>query len=304
MPFWPKKNYTMGVINFTPDSFSDGGFHLDRRALISTFEKFQSFDPDVIFDLGMESTAPMNAPISEEEERDRFHDALAVLNEENLLARINILSIDTYKIENFAYYYRILKKKFPHLKLIWNDVSGVFDQSVQNFLRQHPEVVYVYNSTRISSRDILHRHPELAHFNPKIVEEIGDSFKRVHQWFKENHVIENLILDPGLGFSKTSQENWLILNSLNFLKLFLEKEGIYVPLLFGLSKKSFMRAPFKELSLIDSHLDLKIESEALHFHCLLLILKTGLKNPLFFRVHDEKILFKAKLFIEFSPHGA
>lgn len=94
------ESHTMGVINLTPNSFSDGGKFLELESLISTVESFKQY-PDLIFDFGFESTAPMNKAIDAMIEKSRMMSFLNQISQIDLSNRW--ISIDTYQLSNFLF---------------------------------------------------------------------------------------------------------------------------------------------------------------------------------------------------------
>jgi dihydropteroate synthase len=198
----------MGVMNITPDSFSDGGeYDLSRLSL-----------PVDAWDVGAESTAPMNASISAEEEWKRFEPHLDVL------MKVPMLSVDTYHPETIY--------RFANLRnnLIWNDISGKFDEHVENFLSLDKSFHYVFCHNLAPTRELSGRHMDYV---------TGTSLNSLVDYFRGfRH--PRVIHDPCLGFSKTFEENWMILE--NFGEL--QRRVGHDRWLVGFSRKSFLRKKF------------------------------------------------------------
>ena len=183
----------MGVINITPNSFSDGGLHLDKPQLLHTFDNFLKI-PGLIIDVGFESTAPMNNPISALTEKERFNFFLSFL-QENPTLPLSSLSIDTYKTENFTYFYQEIKKLYPDIKIIWNDVSGVLDSDLERILQTYTDVDYIFTFTRIPDRTQVLEHMKfLLKTNNDLIQESFLSFKSAYQWFSERNLEKREIL--------------------------------------------------------------------------------------------------------------
>lgn len=195
-------------MNITPDSFSDGG-EIDVSRL--------SFSCDA-WDVGAESTAPVNSPIDAEEEWKRLEPFLPSL------LKIPVLSLDTYHPET------IFKMASLRNNLIWNDVSGKFDKDVENFLSLDSSFQYVFCHNLAPSRELSGRHMDYA---------TGTTLEGLKEFFwGRRH--PRVIFDPCLGFSKAYEENWMILENLGKL----QKMVGHNRWLVGFSRKSFLRKKF------------------------------------------------------------
>lgn len=207
----------MGVMNVTPDSFSDGG---DLTSLDLFSEKLESFGTIDALDIGAESTAPKNKSISEEEEWERLKIFLPMLRTLN-----SALSIDSYKPETVFKVVRWWKDNKLHFPLIWNDVSGKFDEAANEFLKAYPSFRYVFCHNLAPSRELTSKHMDF------VSEELN-----LRDYFLP-HKKENVIFDPCLGFSKTYEQNWWILE--NFGEL--QRDIDWNHWLIGFSRKSFLQ---------------------------------------------------------------
>lgn len=259
----------------TPNSFSERG--------ISRLQSFLD-RPEVIIDVGFESTAPMNKPISAEEEMERFENFLVL--SKNFQFEGRVLSFDTYRPLNFL----TMKKRFSDVhqncRFIFNDVSGVIDDDLMGAMKTDGDFLFVYSCAHIPSRDRVHDHMSFL-TDDDAVADCLESFKQAWGRFKQEQLTERLILDPGFGFSKSYDQNWSLINRFNELVSGLVNAGIDAPLLIGLSKKSFLRKALKTESFE--------ESEHLHFKCMVDLLKTK-ALPLLFRVHNPEIVALARRF--------
>lgn len=216
----------MGVMNITPNSFSDGG-ELDTLAKIRS--KLTSFGLIHALDIGAESTAPKNDSIQWTEEWARWQLVLPLL--ENLSCH---LSADTYHPETIFELVKIWKdQKIPY-ELYWNDVSGKFDDHVRDFLKEGNRFHYIYCHNRAPTRELSGKHMDYVTKDEGHLEEELEDFFRPH-------LHERVIFDPCLGFSKTYDENWYLLNKFaEFQKLIKHERW-----LLGLSRKSFLRKKFQ-----------------------------------------------------------
>lgn len=268
---------TLGVINRTPNSFSDHGQSLNPQHLKLQLKSFLE-DPTVIVDVGFESTAPMNQAVSPEEELSRFEnfkEASKDFSFEN-----KFISFDTYKVQNFLLMTDAFKALHPKAYFIFNDVSGVLDNELKEALLKFKDqnFYYIYTFAHIPSRDQVLNHMKFLHPERDVITEASLAFKKAYDWFKSFQMEDKLILDPGFGFSKTFEQNWELINHWSELE---SKTSLDVPILVGLSKKSFLKKA------LETHPELGLEG--LHQKCIQDIQKASKRN-LLFRVHDPKIM--------------
>lgn len=209
----------MGVINLTPNSFSDGG----ETSLTNLQKKISEFGKVDAIDIGAESTAPMNASVSWETEWERLLPVLPVLRNFS-----GALSFDTYHPETVEEILKWYLNEGLTQKLIWNDVSGKFDSYVWDFLSLNPNFSYVFCHNLAPSRELSGRHMDYVDPNLSL-EALKDYF------YPRKH--PQVIFDPCLGFSKSYEQNWSILNNLIVLKELVNHDHW----LIGFSRKSFFR---------------------------------------------------------------
>lgn len=213
----------MGVLNVTPDSFSNGGKFLSPILAIEHTYKMVEEGADII-DIGGESSRPGSDPVSIEEEVNRV---LPII--EALIDNISVpLSIDTYKS-------KVAQKVLKLGVEIVNDISG---------LRSDPEmgkIISEYKAFVI----IMHMKgtPKNMQDNPyydNLLEEIIEFFNRQIQFAVNSGIQKNrIILDPGIGFGKRIADNFVLLNSLQKLA------DLGYPMLVGPSRKSFIGLTLK-----------------------------------------------------------
>ena len=246
----------LGVINITPNSFSDGGLNLDPDFLLNTLHFFSS-NKKLIWDIGAESTAPMNSKISQEEELNRFRYFFNLIKEKKMKLP-KVISIDTYKFDVMKEVYFEIKKLSPKTQIIFNDVSGVVDDELLSFLSNYKDLAYVYCFTKNVGRENVHDHMKNVKASEDIVMEMMESFYRVSSLFKIHHLENELILDPCFGFSKTLDENWKIIDDFSRVLKIKKQMKLNHPILIGVSKKSFIH------KLIDSN-NPKEDSEFIHY---------------------------------------
>lgn len=208
----------MGVINVTPDSFSDGGRFFDHRDAVNHARALVAGGADIL-DIGGESTRPYSEPVSLEEELRRVIPVIEAITAELPVP----ISIDTYKAE-------VARAALAAGASLINDISALrFDPDLA-LLAAQAGVPVVLMHMQGTPRD-MQRHP---HYDDLIGE--IKAFFRERLAYAVSHGIprDHVILDPGIGFGKTFQHNLEIINRLDaFLDL-------GCPLLIGPSRKAFI----------------------------------------------------------------
>ena len=215
---FPRPAMVMGIINVTPDSFSDGGRYLDAKAAIEHALRLLEQGAEII-DVGGESTRPRATPVDEAEELRRV---LPVVEE--LAGKINIpISIDTMKPG-------VARAALDAGASIVNDVAANRQDDAMWRAVADAKAGYV----------CMHMQgvPQTMQMNPTyldVVEEVEKFFfERILRLNDCGVASEQIILDPGIGFGKTPGHNLQLLGALRrFTKL--ER-----PLLLGVSRKSFI----------------------------------------------------------------
>jgi dihydropteroate synthase len=202
----------MGVLNITPDSFSDGGQFMAPERALAQARRMIAEGADII-DIGAESTRPYGAqPVSAEEERQRLQPVLA-----DLIALGTPVSIDSMKSG-------IVSWALGLGAALANDVWG---------LQRDPEMAKVV-AGRGAPVVVMHNR-ERADAGIDIMQDIAAFFERsldiaVRAGIPENHIV----LDPGIGFGKTPEQSMTVLARLDQLR------GFGLPLLVGASRKKFI----------------------------------------------------------------
>jgi dihydropteroate synthase len=208
----------MGILNVTPDSFSDGGFFFDLDKALAHARKMLEEGADVI-DIGGESTRPGSKPVSEDEELRRVIPVIQELSKET----DKPISIDTYKS-------RVAEKAIEAGAQIINDVSGL--KADKDMAR-----IAAANRTPIIINHIKgqpHNMPERPSYGDLISEVMLDLRHSIDLAAKSGIKEDEIIIDPGIGFGKTVQHNLEILNRLE------EFKGLERPMMVGTSRKSFI----------------------------------------------------------------
>lgn len=208
----------MGILNLTPDSFSDGGQWTDEKALEERIEQLLSEGADII-DVGGESTRPFAEPVSVAEELQRVIPAIKAIRRRSDIP----ISIDTTKAV-------VARAALDTGATIINDISA---------LRQDAAMLAVVQSFA-GQVVIMHMQgtPGDMQHNPQysdVVEEINAFFTERIAWMEANGVDRSrIIVDPGIGFGKTLEHNLAILRNIPTFK----QHGC--PVLIGHSRKSFL----------------------------------------------------------------
>ena len=207
--------HVMGILNVTPDSFSDGGQYVAVENAVSRAADMLS-DGAAIIDVGGESTRPGADPVSLQEEKDRVVPVIQAITREFPDA---LVSIDTYKPE-------VAEAALAAGAHIVNDVTG---------LRHFPETADVAAS-HDAALILMHSVGEPGDLtSPRpyndVTAEVRDSLSRSIHTATEAGV-EQVVVDPGFGFGKSTPENYRLVNEIGEL-LALER-----PVLLGVSRKS------------------------------------------------------------------
>ena len=210
----------MGVLNVTPDSFSEQGIYFDRRAAVARGLEIEREGADLL-DIGGESTRPGAQPVEAAEELDRTIPVIEALRRKGL--RIPI-SIDTTKTA-------VADRALGAGAEIVNDVSGLrFDPALAQVVRDH-QAALVLMHLRGTPRT-MQNLPPVKNLLPGIRRGLSASIRRaLEAGIKKRQIV----IDPGIGFGKDAGQNFEILKGLPSLI------PLGYPILVGPSRKSFLR---------------------------------------------------------------
>jgi len=206
----------MGIVNVTPDSFSDGGKHLASEAAIAYARRLIDDGADIL-DIGGESTRPGAAPVSEQEELDRVLPVIEGLDDINIP-----ISIDTYKPE-------VMRAALAAGASMVNDV---------NALQAERALEWVANTS--AAVCLMHKQgaPQNMQLQPQYRQLIAEVSSFLSERIAAAEAVgisgERLIVDPGFGFGKTLEHNLALLKNLHEFAL------LGIPVLAGLSRKSML----------------------------------------------------------------
>lgn len=260
----------MGILNATPDSFSDGGNYNEVDAALRHINKMVSEGAHII-DVGGESTRPGSESIAVQQELDRV---LPILEKAIPQYPDTFFSIDTTK-------YRVAEEALKLGTHIVNDISG---------LQKEPrlaELCAAYDAGYI----LMHSQgdPKTMQDNPRyddVVNDIYLFFREKVDWAKEQG-LQHIILDLGIGFGKTLQDNLDLLANLDTF------QNLGCPMMVGASRKSMIGDILNGRS-VDDRL---IGTVAVHYHALL-------NGATLLRVHDVKeAVDSVKVFEALSAEG-
>lgn len=212
--------YLMGILNITPDSFSDGGLYNDLNKAIDHYRELVQNGADII-DIGGESTRPYSCMVQPQEEQNRV---LPVIEKIREFDKSTILSIDTRNAST-------ARKALELGADIINDVSATeWDSEMTNVAIEHKCPIILCHAS--ASPDVMQNHTEYK----DVVEDIFNYFcKKIDLLTFLGIEKHNIILDPGIGFGKTTSQNFDIINRLE------EFKTLGCPVLIGHSRKKFIR---------------------------------------------------------------
>lgn len=213
-----QRTHIMGILNITPDSFSDGGDYFDRDKAVERALHMEREGADII-DIGGESTRPGAEKVSSEEEARRVIPVI-----EKLINKLSIpISIDTYKSQ-------IAEKALKAGAAMINDISGLrFDKTMAELAAKYQVPVVVMHIKGTPKN--MQRNPVYKNLFREIRNYLTESIDiAVHAGIAKN----SIIVDPGIGFGKTGDDNLRLISRLSYF------HSLACPILVGVSRKSFI----------------------------------------------------------------
>ena len=248
-----KRPLVMGILNITPDSFSDGGKYLDFSDAIKRAHAMIEEGVDII-DIGGESTRPGSDPVSIDEELKRIIPIIEALKRDSNIA----ISVDTYKPA-------VMKEVIDMDVAMINDVYALTQPGAIDVIKKSEVGICLMH---------MQGTPKTMQINPtykNVVSEVQLFLKgRAEMLISEGIDQSRIILDPGFGFGKTFEHN------IEMLKKLESFQSLKFPLLVGLSRKSFIRKILNGEH--DDHLSGSISAAIF----------SVLKGAKILRVHDVK----------------
>ena len=208
----------MGVLNATPDSFSDGGKFFNNRSATKQIKKLLKSGAQII-DLGGESTRPGAKNIPPHEEWKRIKGKINNLNNKKCL-----ISLDTRK--SF-----VIKKSLPYKPGLINDVSGLsYDKEMLELLKKYRIPFVIHH---------MQGNPKTMQNNPNyknVLLDIYDYFEEKIKLIREKKIKHNnIILDPGIGFGKNLKHNITLISKISIF------HSLGFPIMLGVSKKRYIK---------------------------------------------------------------
>jgi dihydropteroate synthase len=265
---WQHRPLVMGILNVTPDSFSDGGRYLDPEAALDRALEIEAQGADIL-DLGGESSRPGSIPVTPEVELGRV---LPVLRQ--LQGRLAIpLSIDTWKAA-------VAEAALAEGAEIVNDISaGRWDAALWPVVgRSRAAYVLMHALAQPGSKPVEPSYADVGG-------EVGDFLRKYLARAEENGIaLESMVCDPGFGFGKTLNHNLALMRDLS------EFKALRRPLMVGLSRKSFLK-------LIGG-------SESLAITHDLALIWAAARGAAIWRVHDVPAALRAARVVAALGRGA
>lgn len=210
------KPHVMGILNVTPDSFSDGGQHYQRdRAVERALQMMQ--EGATIIDIGGESTRPGASAVALQEEIDRVVPVVEMLSQYPI-----VLSIDTSQPE-------VMRAAVQAGAHIWNDVRALTrPQALETAAELNIPVIIMHMRGEPTTMN------SLAEYDDVTEEVIQELQQRIDAALAAGILPEKIMIDPGFGFAKDAKHNFKLLNELYRLNT------LGYPILSGLSRKRFI----------------------------------------------------------------
>jgi len=226
-----KKTLIMGVLNVTPDSFSDGGLYIDLKKAVSRARQIFEEGADII-DIGGESTRPGSEPVSVNEEIKRV---VPVIKEIKKILPNVLISIDSYKSD-------VVRQALLEGASIVNSLGGfLFDEKLTGVVKKFDVPIIIYH---------IKGKPKTMQQEPVY----KDVIKDIMGFFREQIKIgvskglkrEQFLVDPGIGFGKTVEQN------LEIIKRLSEFRSLKLPIVIGASRKSHLGKLLQEELKLDT----------------------------------------------------
>ncbi|MFD1068177.1 dihydropteroate synthase [Oceanobacillus locisalsi] len=206
-----KRTHVMGILNVTPDSFSDGGQYTEMEKAIAGAKKMEEEGADII-DIGGESTRPGHTPVGAQEELERIIPIVKALKDSLQIP----ISVDTFKSE-------VAEQAVKAGASMINDIWGA---------KKDPEIAKV--AARYQVPLILMHNRTDMNYSDFITDVKADLQESISIAKKAGVADNQIILDPGIGFAKTMEQNQYMIKELQELQIF------GYPLLLATSRKRFI----------------------------------------------------------------
>ncbi|MBQ8459707.1 dihydropteroate synthase [bacterium] len=216
-----QKTKIMGILNITQNSFSDGGEFYDFEDSIKQLNKLITDGADII-DIGAESAKPYSSAVQSQKQLDKLLPVLCYIKENDIKIPVSIDTRSAYVAQ---------KCIETGVVAIINDVSGFdYDEKMVDVIAQNPKIKIVIQHS-LGTPENMQNSPHYENLMDEIYKNL---YKKVNFAIEKGIQRENIIIDPGIGFGKTKENNFEILRRWKELKT------IGTPVLIGLSRKSLL----------------------------------------------------------------
>ena len=207
----------MGVLNITPDSFSDGGKYNNNATAKKHLDHLFESGAHIV-DIGGESTRPGSKPVSSKVEWNRIKNILKKIDKKKLI------SLDTRKSD-------IMEKGIKSGVSLINDVSGLnYDNNSVDILKKYKTPFVLQHS--LGNPDVMQKNPKYKN----VLLDIYDFFEEKIKFLRKNGITHNnIFLDPGIGFGKKLKHNMTIIKNISIY------HSLGLPILLGISRKKFIK---------------------------------------------------------------
>ena len=264
-----RRTHVMGILNVTPDSFSDGGRFLRLDDALRRAEEMVAEGADLI-DIGGESSRPGAAPVALDEELDRVIPVV-----ETLAGRVSVpLSVDTYKAE-------VARRALDAGAALVNDISAMrFDPAMKELIAERGVPVILMHM-RGTPRDM-----QISPFYEDVIGEIGAFLReRIAEAVSAGIAQSSIVVDPGIGFGKRVADNLEIVRRLDAF------HALGCPILLGPSRKSFIG------KVLDVSSEERLEGTAA------VVALSVLRGAHLIRVHDVRQMVRVARMVEAIERG-
>jgi dihydropteroate synthase len=221
---WGKRTYVMGIINVTPDSFSGDGTGTDAEAAVAQGRRFVEEGADIL-DVGGESTRPGAEPVTTEEELRRVIPVI-----QRLAGEVKVpISIDSFKL-------LVVQEALEAGARMINDVWGLRrTEGLASLAAAYGvPIVLMHNRRALPTVGQLGGHYQKVQYTDLMGEIVGEMRESIELALSANVRRENIIVDPGIGFGKSPEQNLVVMRRLKELR------SLGRPILVGTSRKSLI----------------------------------------------------------------
>ena len=259
------KTVVCGVLNITPDSFSDGGLWIDRQKAVDRAQQMVDEGAGMI-DIGGESSRPGSQAVSVDEERERVIPVL-----EKIVDRLNVpISVDTCKSQ-------IARESLEIGVDIINDITSLRGDTDMASVAAESGAGIILMHMQGESPRTMQKNPQYGDVVSEIAEFLGSSIDRA---VSSGISRERIVVDPGIGFGKKTEHN------LEIIRRLCELKSLGQPILIGVSRKSVIG------NVLDLPVDERLEGTAALVACSIL------NGANIVRVHDVRYMWRVARMVD------